>query len=144
MPASGRSRLVGGALGRDEAGVGVADLGRAHRDEQVADRRVVADGADELAHDPEPTVDRDRARGGALVARDHADEGRLPDAVRADEGGVLGVADAEADVVEELAPTRDAVCQPVHLERAHERAYDGRSPRPRAFSRPTAHRRRRG
>ena len=136
----GRSRLVGGALGRDEAGVGVADLGRAHPEEQLADRRVVADGADELAHDPEAAVDRDRARRCALVARDHTDEGRLPDAVRADEGGVLGVADAEGHVVEELAPARGAIRKPVDLERAHERAYDDRSSRSRrrAFSRPTA------
>ena len=55
---------------------------------------------------------------------------------------MLGVADAEAHVVEELAPSRDAVCQPVHLERAHERAYDGGSSRSCAFSRPAAHRRR--
>ena len=47
---------------------------------------------------------------------------------------MLGVADAEADVVEELAPTRDAVCQPVDLERAHERAYDGRSSTASLFS----------
>ena len=123
----GRSRRVGDALGGEEARVGFAELRRTDADQQLPNRGVVPDGADELAHDPEPAVDRDRAGRCVLVAGDDADERRLAHTVRADESAVLSVTDSERHVVEELAATRGAIRESGDLECAHERASVRRS-----------------
>ena len=60
------------ALGIGELGGGLAERGCGKRDEERPHGRVVADRADELAHDPGPSVDAHGSFGGALVAGEHS------------------------------------------------------------------------
>ena len=133
--------LGDGALCLGELGRGSAHGRRRKRHEERAHGRVVADRADELAHDAGAPVDPHRSVGRLVVAGEDPQHGRLADAVRTDERDALAVADPERDVVEQAMSAAGALPrQALHFDRAHgEATLRGRSRRRRRF----AYRRRR-
>ena len=76
---------------------------------------------DELVHDAEPPVDRDRPAGRRLLARDDAQQRCLAHAVRADQSDALAASDGERDITEELFAARQLPAEPGHLNRTHGR-----------------------
>ncbi len=115
-------RLIDGiCLGRDKTGGGDLQLFRRERNHQIASRHRVVRSSDELAHHPEPAIDRDRAARRRGLAADEPQKGGLADAVRADERNLFAVADAEADIVEQFGAPRTAPTDMAHLDRTHER-----------------------
>ena len=71
--------------------------------QQLADGGAAVQPADLLGHELEAAVDLDGALSSAAARRRAGAAGCLADAVDADQGGVLAVADAERDAAEEQA-----------------------------------------
>ena len=88
--------------------------------EQVAHRRLVADLADELAHDAEAARAGDRALVRCDVAGDDPAKGGLARPVGADERDLGALAHAEADLVQQGSPVRQDETDGVDVDMAHE------------------------
>ncbi len=84
------------------------------------DGLVTAAVADELAHHAQSARARHDAGVGGEVAGDDAQQGGLARPVGADEGDLLAVADAEADVVEQHPPVRQLVTHSSDIHVTHE------------------------
>lgn len=93
---------------------------RRDRQQQVVDGLVTASVADELTHDAQPARARHDARVRGEVTGDDAQQGGLARPVGADEGDLLSVADAEADVVEQHPPVRQLVTHSSDIHVTHE------------------------
>ena len=106
-------------LGRVQRAAGVAQARWGQVDEQVAHRALIAQGAEELAHDPDPAGTRDRPRGRLQVAGDHPQQRGLAGAVGADQRRLRTLPDPEADVVEEHPPVWQRVAQPLDVDVSH-------------------------
>ena len=103
-----------------DLGGGRADPRRRDAEQQVGDRRVVAEpGADHLAHHPEPAGAGHRAGVRRQLAGDDPQQRRLAGAVGADQRDLGALADAERHVVEQHPAVRQLVPHPCHVHMSH-------------------------
>ena len=124
-------------LGAVDGVRGIPNRFGSDRDQQVAHGRGVAavptggTVSDELVHDAEAAVDRDRALVGleaAVLLRpagrtaDDPQQRRLAGTVRADERRRRALADAERHLVEQRPPVGERVRHPVDVDEPHDRA----------------------
>ena len=98
---------------------GAPDAKGGQRDKKVTHRRVVADRADQLAHDADAPVDPDGARVSGRLTGENPEKRRLADPVRSDERGVLSVTDPKGDVGEERRAAGPAPGEVAYLDHAH-------------------------
>ena len=96
---------------------------RSQRHEQLTSGQwrvgITAGHADELAHHAETAVHADGALARTQLPGDQAQQRRLADSVGADQRRPLAVADAEADVAQQLVAARPAPADVADLDRAH-------------------------
>jgi hypothetical protein len=125
-------QLGGFVVGAHHGQLGVLETGgsgsqRRRRDgqEQVADRAVVADRADELRHHAEPTLDGHAALGRRQLAGQDPQQRGLAGAVRANECDDLPAAHPERDVAEQPPTVIQSVAKPVRLEESRTHTGDG-------------------
>ena len=109
-----------GRLGAGQLGGGSLQAARREVEQHVADGATLLPPTHELTHDAQPAVDVHAALIRGLIAGDDPEQRGLADAVGTHERDVLAVADAEADVAQELHTARCATRHPVHVDRAHE------------------------
>src|ERR1700687_1244147 len=95
------------------------DAERSQRDETVMHSRVVADRADQLAHDTDVPVNPDGAGVPGRLTGEKPEKGGLADAVGPDESGVFPVADPEGDISEEGRAAGPAPGEVAYLDHAH-------------------------
>ena len=108
-------------LGVVEAVRGGLNPRRRDGKQQVADGGAVRlRAADELAHHADRAADADCALGCLDVACQHAQQGGLARAVRADDRGGCPVGDLEGRVVEQLPAIRQHVADVRHLDVSHQ------------------------
>ncbi len=108
-------------FGRADALGGLCDARLRVGEQEVPDRRRARVRTDELTHEAYPSVHLDRPRAGALVADDEAEQGRLPDAVRAHQGGVLTLGHAEVHALEQRPAAGQRVGDVGELDEPHRR-----------------------
>ncbi len=98
-----------GELGVVDRFRGLGEGWRRGGDQQVPDRRLIPDLADELAHDSHVAGAGDGAFIGGDIAGDDAQQCGFARAIGADQGRLVPVADLEADGVEQLPPVGEEV-----------------------------------
>ena len=106
-------------LGAVQTFGGHPDAIRCHRQQQIADGRVVTNGTDELPHHPELPAPGDGPVMRIGVAGDDAQQCRLSGPVGADQRGFAAFADPEADIVEKRSAVRELIADGIELHMAH-------------------------
>jgi hypothetical protein len=108
-------------LGAINLGGRLADRVGGGHEQQVADRRLIAQLADELAHDAEPARAHHRAVVSLEVTGDDADQRGLARPIRPDERCLAALADAQVDIAQQWPPVRQAVLHARDVDMSHNR-----------------------
>jgi hypothetical protein len=106
-------------LGRVQPVRGLADPQRRDGQQQVPDRALVPDAADELAHDTEPAAGGHGALLRGEVTGDQPQQRGLARPVRPDQRGDGAFPDTERDIAEQLPAIRQRMADMRGLDMAH-------------------------